>query len=412
MATRTNAFDRVIWVILDGVGAGALPDAPGYGDVGADTLGNLSRALGRPLELPNLRAMGLGNLTPMAHVTPLAPGEGSGAYGRAREKSAGKDTSSGHWEMAGLVVSDPFPVFEQGFPADIVDRWVKENGLPGVLGNKAASGTTILDELGAEHLRTGKPILYTSADSVWQVAAHEESFGLERLDSICESARVICDELRVGRVISRPFLGEGTKEKPFKRTYNRKDYSLEPPADSYLDFLVKAGVPTLGIGKITYIYAGRGIEENLFTEGNTDGIRVLLEQTRERRRGLLYCNLIDFDMLWGHRRDVKGFAAALEEFDRALPALQAAMGPRDLLLLAADHGNDPTFRGSDHTREHIPVLAWSPAMGKGARPIGDLDSFADIGATVFHALTGEAEPGPKFKLAGRSFLHALGLGGA
>ncbi|HTL13452.1 MAG TPA: phosphopentomutase [Bdellovibrionota bacterium] len=411
MAQTKAPFDRVIWVVLDGVGAGALPDAPQYADQGSDTLGNLSRALpgerGKPLTLPNLQTMGLGNLTSIEHVPALAPGQGKGAYGRARERSAGKDTTSGHWEMAGLVVSQAFPVFENGFPREWVDQWVRDNHLPGVLGNKPASGTVILEELGAEHMATGKPILYTSADSVWQVAAHEGTFGLDRLYEICESARELCDRHQIGRVIARPFIGDPSKGQPFKRTYNRKDYSIEPPQDSYLDHLVKEGVHTLGIGKITNIYADRGIQENIHTEGNTDGIRVLLEQIGSRGPGLMYCNLIDFDMLWGHRRDVRGFAGGLEDFDAALPALQKKMGPRDLLVLAADHGNDPTFRGSDHTREHIPVIVWSPSFSKGAAPLGDLDTFADVGATVFHALTGEADPGKGRGLAGKSFLPQL-----
>jgi phosphopentomutase len=393
------AFDRVIWIVLDGVGAGELPDAAQYGDAGSNTLGNLARR--RAVKLPNLETWGLGNITAIPGVAPRPAGKGEGAFGRAVELSNGKDTTSGHWEMAGLVVRKPFATYPTGFPKEIVDRWVRENGLPGVLGNKAASGTEIIAELGDEHVRTGKPILYTSADSVWQVAAHETAFGLERLYSVCKSARKIADELQLGRVIARPFVGP-----PYKRTYHRKDYAQLPFAPTFLDALVDEGVPTLGIGKISNIYAGRGITANIDTEGNTDGIRVLLEQMKATRRGLIFCNLIDFDMLYGHRRDVEGFARALEEFDAAVPALKAAMGPRDLLVIASDHGNDPTYKGTDHTREYIPLLAYTPAQkAPGPVDLGTRPSFGDVGATVADALLGEKAP--KGGLAGESFLPLL-----
>ena len=315
-----SSFDRVILIVLDGVGAGELPDAELYGDRGSNTLGNLSREykrrFGRTLNLPHLQAWGLGNITPMDGVPSRAPGQGEGAFGRALERSRGKDTTSGHWEMAGLVVSKPFVTFPEGFSQEIVDRWVRENNLPGVLGNKAASGTEIIEELGREHIRTGKPILYTSADSVWQVAAHEEHFGLDRLYSICKSARKICDELQIGRVIARPFIGNPDQGVPFKRTYHRKDYAQLPFAPTFLDHLAAQGVRTLGIGKISNIYAGQGIPENLDTAGNTDGLKVLVEQLEKRKDGLIFVNLIDFDMLYGHRRDVEGFAASLEEWEQ------------------------------------------------------------------------------------------------
>jgi phosphopentomutase len=343
----------------------------------------------------------------MEGLKPRADGHGFGAYGRAMEQSRGKDTTSGHWEMAGLVVSKPFAVYPTGFPAEVVDRWVRENDLPGVLGNKAASGTEIIEELGAEHLHTGKPILYTSADSVWQVAAHEESFGLERLFKICKSARKIGDELQLGRVIARPFVGNPAEGKPFKRTYNRKDYAQLPFSRTYLDSLVEAGVSTLGVGKISNIYAAQGIQENIDTAGNTDGLKVLLEQIKTRKEGLIFCNLIDFDMLYGHRRDVEGFGLALEEFDRVIPAMRALLTEQDLVVIASDHGNDPTFRGSDHTREYIPVLAYSPAQkSRGPVDLGVRTSFGDIGATVVHALTGKPSIAG---LAGTSFLPELGM---
>lgn len=403
------ALDRVILIVLDGVGAGELPDAPKYGDASSNTLGNLARAFrlkaGRTLRLPNLEAWGLGTITSIEGVAALAPGKGEGAYGRAAEQSLGKDTTSGHWEMAGLVVDKAFATFPEGFPAAVVEHWVRENQLPGVLGNKPASGTEIIEELGTEHLKTGKPILYTSADSVWQVAAHEQAFGLERLYAVCKSARRLCDGLQIGRVIARPFVGDPATGTPFKRTYHRKDYAQLPPAPTYLDELEQQGIPTVGIGKISNIYAGRGVPENLDTEGNADGLRVLLEVLETRGNGLIFCNLIDFDMLYGHRRDVHGFALALEEFDQAIPELKRRMGPRDLLIISADHGNDPTFRGTDHTREYIPVLAWSPGQKSGgALDLGIRDSFADIGATLAHGLTGKAS-----RLTGTSFLSQLGF---
>ena len=406
-------FKRVILIVLDGVGAGEMPDAESYGDQGSDTLGNLSRALsaktGRKLNLPNLQKWGLGNLTPIENVAPRAPGsDGEGAFGRAAERSCGKDTTSGHWEMAGLVVTKPFVTFPHGFPQEVVDRWVRENNLPGVLGNKAASGTEIILELGEEHVASGKPILYTSADSVWQIAAHETAFGLDRLLVIGKSARKIGDELQIGRVITRPFIGDPSKGVPFKRTYHRKDLAQLPFRRTILDVLVGRGVSTLGIGKISNIYAGQGIQRNIDTEGNTDGLRVLLEELDQTKSGLIFVNLIDFDMLYGHRRDVPGFATALEEFDAVIPELKKRLGPDDLVILTADHGNDPTYRGTDHTREYIPLIAYSPAQKKaGPAALGVRETFADVGATVAHALLGETTP-PE-GLPGRSFLPEMGL---
>lgn len=410
----TPDFNRVIWVVLDGVGAGELPDAASYGDTGSNTLKNLALALpkktGQTLQIPHLESWGIGNITEMQGVPPRTSGTGEGAFGRAKEKSRGKDTTSGHWEMAGLVVEKPFITFSQGFPSEVIHRWIKENHLPGVLGNKIASGTEIIEELGQEHLNTGKPIVYTSADSVWQVAAHEEAFGLKRLYEICKSARQICDELQIGRVIARPFIGDPKKGIPFQRTYNRKDYAQPPFAATDLDYLQQMGIPTLGIGKISSIYAGHGIQTNIDTAGNTDGIRTLLQKMEEVKRGLIFCNLIDFDMLYGHRRDVPGFARALEEFDHCIPELKKRMSPRDLLLITSDHGNDPTYKGTDHTREFIPILAYTPAQKKpGPINLGIRESFADLGATVVEALLGH--PAPSLNLPGetirKSFLSEL-----
>jgi len=409
MTLSSAPFDRVVWVVLDGVGGGALPDAALFGDHGSSTLGNLSRAFhksqGRDLALPNLAGLGLGRITVMQGVGTQGVRRGT-AYGKALEQSCGKDTSSGHWEMGGVIVLKPFATFPDGFPSEVVNRWIKENNLPGILGNKAASGTEILVELGEEHVRTGKPILYTSADSVWQVAAHEETFGLERLYQICKSARVICDELQIGRVIARPFVGNPSQGQPFKRTYHRKDLSQPPIATTYLDYLLAQGVTTLGIGKISAIFGGRGVEKNIDTAGNQDGLRVLLEQADAFKRGLIFVNLIDFDMVFGHRRDVAGFGKALEDFDAVLPALHKKLGPRDLLILTADHGNDPTFHGTDHTREYAPILAFSPAFARReAVDLGVRGTFADMGATVAEALTGP--PGANWTMAGKSFLPEL-----
>lgn len=390
---QLGIFKRVIWVVLDGVGAGELPDATDYGDGGSNTLGNLSCALqkrtGKSLQIPHLESWGIGNITPLQGVPPRNLGMGEGAFGRAQEKSRGKDTTSGHWEMAGVVVEKPFITFPNGFPTSIVNRWIKENHLPGVLGNKPASGTEIIEELGQDHLETGKPILYTSADSVWQVAAHEESFGLQRLYDICKSARKLCDELQIGRVIARPFIGNPKLGTPFRRTYHRKDYAQPPFKKTDLDYLIQLEIPTLGIGKISSIYAGQGIQSNFDTAGNTDGLRVLLEKIDENKTGLIFCNLIDFDMLYGHRRDVIGFAQALEEFDHTIPEIKKRMTSEDLLIITSDHGNDPTYRGTDHTREYVPILAFTPAQKRqGPIDLGTRQSFADIGATVVEALTG------------------------
>jgi phosphopentomutase len=393
---------RVFWIVLDGVGVGETPDAAQFNDLGSNTLGNTAAATlrkrGSPLQIPNLLKLGVHHVTPIAGSLP--PKEIVGAYGKALEQSQGKDTTSGHWEMAGLVVHHAFPVFEKGFSEETLDRWVKENQLPGYLGNYPASGTDIIEKLGIEHIETGKPIVYTSGDSVWQVAAHEEFFGLDRLYSVCKSARKICDELNVGRVIARPFIGDPRKGIPFKRTYNRKDYAQLPFGKTILDSLVAKKVPVLGVGKISNIFAGVGVPVNIDTKGNTDGLRVTLEQLKARDAGLIYVNLIDFDMNYGHRRDVDGFATALEEADVAIGKLMAGMNPDDLMILTADHGNDPTYRGTDHTREHVPVIAYSPSAKPGV-DLGVRTSFSDMGATVYEALTNEAHA------SGKSFLKQL-----
>jgi phosphopentomutase len=386
---------RVFLLVLDSLGVGALPDAGRFGDGGAHTLDHLVEAAGG-LDAPRLVALGLG-CVPGVTALPR-PATAEGAFGRCRELSVGKDTSTGHWEMMGCPLDEAFPVFPDGFPAEIIDPWLERCGLPGVLANRAASGTAVIEELGAEHLSSGKPIVYTSADSVFQVAAHEEAFGLERLDEVCTVARELLVPLGVGRVISRPFVGEPGS---FRRTYNRHDYSLEPPRETSLDRLTAAGVPVVGVGKIADIFAGRGVAESIHTEGNDDGMARTIELARSLERGLVFNNLVDFDMLYGHRRDPAGYRRALERFDSQLVALERELDAGDLVLLTADHGNDPTHAAStDHTREFVPILACGPAIARGV-DLGTRDSMADIGATVEEAL-GLPPAGP-----GVSFFGAL-----
>lgn len=386
---------RVFLIVLDSLGVGALPDAERFGDAGAHTLDHLAAAAGG-LRVPRLEALGLGCIEGVRAV-PCVAGP-RGAYGRCAERSPGKDTSTGHWEMMGCALERAFPVYPEGFPDSVIRPFLERTGLPGVLGNKPASGTAILDELGPEHLRTGKPIVYTSADSVFQVAAHQERFGLERLYEVCRVAREILDPLGVGRVIARPFVGEPGG---FRRTYDRRDFSLEPPRATVLDRLKAAGVPVVGIGKIEDIFAGRGITRSVHTEGNRDGMRAVVEEARTLERGLVFVNLVDFDMLYGHRRDAAGYRRALEEFDLDLGALDRELREADLVLLTADHGNDPTHvETTDHTREYVPLLAYGPGLAKGV-DLGTRASFADVGATVAEAL-GVAVQGE-----GRSFFAAL-----
>lgn len=386
---------RVFLLVLDSLGIGALPDAASFGDDGAHTLDHLVAATGG-LDAPRLIQLGLGSIPGVESLPRVS--EPGGAFGRAAELSPGKDTSTGHWEMMGCPLDRAFPVFPRGFPPEILDPFVRRSAIPGVLGNVPASGTEILDRLGAEHLATGKPIVYTSADSVFQVAAHAESFGLERLYEICRIAREILNPYGVARVIARPFVGTPGA---FRRTYDRRDFSLPPPRETVLDRLARACVPVIGIGKIPDIFTGRGVTESVHTEGNRDGMAATVERARGLERGLVFVNLVDFDMLYGHRRDPFGYRKALEEFDSDLAELEMRLRPGDLLILSADHGNDPTkLETTDHTREYVPVLATGPGIRRGVE-LGTRDTFADIGATVEGAL-GLPPQGP-----GRSFLGGL-----
>lgn len=393
----TQRIQRSFVLVLDSLGVGALPDAADFGDEGAHTLDHLAEAAGS-LDIPRLRQLGLGNIEGVQAVP--ASGAPHGAFGRCIERSPGKDTSTGHWEMMGCPLDEAFPVYSDGFPPEIIDAFVQANALPGVLSNAVASGTAVIEALGAEHIASGKPIVYTSADSVFQVAAHETHFGLERLYEVCRSAREILRPYGVGRVIARPFIGEVGS---FERTYNRKDYSLEPPCETTLDALTGAGVPVVGVGKISDIFAGRGISKDVHTEGNRDGMQRTIELARsangEFEQGLLFLNLVDFDMLYGHRRDAQGYARALEEFDGQLQELESVLRPDDLVILCADHGNDPTFtKGTDHTREYTPILVTGPKVSSGA-DLGTRESMADIGATLCEAF-GLAKPA-----FGASFLN-------
>jgi phosphopentomutase len=372
-------FERVLLIVLDSCGCGSAPDAARYGDVGANTLGHIGSALGG-LSLPHLESLGLGNLTTIPGLSPVT--QPRGGFGRMRESSRGKDTTTGHWELAGLDVQSEFPTYPQGFPAEMMARFSTQTGRA-VLGNKPASGTAILDELGPEHLRTGSLIVYTSADSVFQIAAHEEVVPLDELYRACEIARKLCDEMNVSRVIARPFVGEPGR---FRRTYNRRDYAMPPPEPTVLSHLAEAQHKVVGIGKIWDIFAGHGITDSIHSEGNTDGLRLTLETLSQLERGLIFVNLVDFDMLYGHRRDPQGYGRALAEFDAFLPTLDKQLGPRDLVLLTADHGNDPTWPGTDHTREDVPLLAFTKTPPSPQRAdMGVREGFFDVAQTLCEA---------------------------
>jgi phosphopentomutase len=385
---------RFVVIVVDSCGAGALPDAAAYGDAGANTLGNCARKVGG-LELPNLQKWGLGNLTGIIGCPPAAAPRAS--VGKMLERSQGKDTTTGHWEMMGVVLEKGFTTFPHGFPGEMLEEWLKLSGAPGYLGNKAASGTVILDELGAEHLRTGLPIVYTSADSVFQIAAHEEKVPLQTLYKWCEAARTVGKRYGLARVIARPFVGDGPGR--FKRTYDRKDFSQPPPQGIVLDKLAEKGVHTIGVGKIPDIYDGHGIAQPVHTEGNADGLQKTRELLGGLQSGFLFVNLVDTDMLYGHRRDPAGYARALREIDAALPLLASELRDGDVLAVTADHGCDPTFPGSDHTREHVPLVVYTPQRSRGA-DLGVRESFCDLGATVAEYF-GVAPP------RGKSFLQAV-----
>ena len=369
-------FGRVCLIVLDSAGIGAMPDAAKWGDAGSDTFGHILES--RHVDLPNFRALGLGNIRPLNGVAHVEKPIGS--YGKCALKSNGKDTTTGHWEMAGIILKRAFPTYPNGFPPRIIDEFVAKAAVPGILGNVPASGTEIIKELGEEHVRTGKPIVYTSADSVFQIAAHEEIIPIERLYEICETARQILDgEDRVGRVIARPFLGHNAAD--FKRTENRHDYAVPPPADNLLPMMKDAGLDVVCIGKIASIYDSVGVTKDLTAKNNEQAIDQTINALNKNSRGLIFSNLVDFDMLYGHRRDTEGYALALEYFDNRLPDIFSAMRESDLLILTADHGNDPTFRGTDHTREYAPLLVYGRSAKAGV-DLGTRGSLSDIGQTI------------------------------
>lgn len=386
-------FKRVAVIVLDSVGAGELPDAYKFGDEGSNTLGHVTEKTGVKLE--NMGRLGLGNILPLKSV-PENP-NAIGAYGKMAEKSAGKDTTTGHWEIAGLITEKPFPTFPDGFPKEIIERFEKETGRK-VIGNKPASGTEIIKELGEEHIKTGNLIVYTSADSVFQIAAHEDIVPIKELYKICEIAReILSGENAVGRVIARPFNGTPGN---FKRTENRKDFSLKPFEATILDILKENNYEVFAIGKIEDIFAGRGITDVDHTKNNEEGITATIKAFDTVKEGLIFTNLVDFDMLYGHRNDVEGYANALLHFDNRLPEIIDKMTQEDLLIITADHGCDPTTKSTDHSREYVPLLVYSPKMKSGLN-LGIRSTYSDIAATLADIFN----VGPIKN--GSSFLHQL-----
>jgi phosphopentomutase len=387
---------RVLILVLDSVGIGELPDAGLYGDEGSDTLGHLAEAVGG-FNLPNLEALGLGNIKPLAGMRPQ--GSPLAFYGKMGEASKGKDTTTGHWEMAGSISERAFPTYPSGFPQEIIGAFGQATGRP-IIGNYPASGTEIIKDLGEEHMRTGALIVYTSADSVFQIAAHEEIVPVEELYRYCEIARsMLHGEHGVGRVIARPFIGSPGS---FKRTDRRHDFSLPPPIDTVLDAAAKGGLSVRGIGKIKDIFAGKGITDSRHSHNNRDGIGIFIEEIgKSWGSGILFINLVDFDMLFGHRNDTAGYYAALQEVDSFLPAILEAMKAGDLLIITADHGCDPTTASTDHSREYVPLLVYGKWMGKG-ESLGTRETFSDIANTAAEYLGLEA------RFPGESFLGALG----
>jgi len=368
------AFDRVILIVLDSVGIGEMPDAAAFGDAGSDTLGHVCSH--RPLRIPNLESLGLGCIRLLANIQAVA--EPLASFGKMALASNGKDTTTGHWELAGIVLEKAFPTYPAGFPTEVIEAFEAAIGRK-TLGNCPASGTEIIQRLGAEHVRTGFPIVYTSADSVFQIAAHEEVISVAQLYDLCRTARsMLRGPHEVGRVIARPFIGQGCN---FQRTPRRQDFAIQPPPDMLLDQVKDAGLECVSVGKIASIYCDRGITRSFKTSGNADGISKTLDLLQEDFRGLLFINLVDFDMLYGHRNDVEGYAQALEAFDVCIPELKSRLKPGDLCILTADHGCDPVTPSTDHSREYVPLLAFGSAVAK-AMDLGTRASLADAGQTV------------------------------
>jgi phosphopentomutase len=390
MASVDRKFERVIWIVLDSVGIGELPDAADYGDVGRDTLGHIARS--RALQLPNLVRLGLANIKPLEHLTP--PDHPAGSYAKGATRSPGKDTTTGHWEMAGIWLDQAFPVYPHGFPKELIEEFERLIGHR-TIGNKPASGTEIIKELGDEHVHTGYPIVYTSGDSVFQIATHEEVIPIAELYRMCEIARKLLDgPNRVGRVIARPFNGAPGH---FQRTERRHDYAVDPPRPMLMDALTDLKVPIFGVGKIYDIYNGRGIGKHVTTKNNLDGMAKLNEALIGQSNGLIFANLVDFDMLYGHRKDVEGFARSLEEFDLLLGPFLTRLLRSDLLLITADHGcdPDPVNPTTDHSREYVPILAYTSRTAFG-RNLGTRSTLADMGQTVAENFGGAIPHGTSF----------------
>jgi len=386
-------INRVFLIVMDSVGVGSLPDAAAFGDEGANTLGHIADRCGG-LKLPNLAKLGLGNIIPIPGVSPTpAP---LASWGRMAEMAPSKDTLAGHWELMGIVLEQPFSLFPRGFPADLLANFKRHTGVAGILGNKAASGTEIIAELGGEHVRSGFPIVYTSADSVFQIAAHEKIIPLPDLYEMCLRARKLCDDWRIGRVIARPFIGTAGN---FSRTANRRDFSMPPPGETVLDILLKNGLDVTAIGKIENIFAGQGIRHSRPSHDNSEGMSLLHEELAAARRGLIFANLVDFDMLYGHRNDAAGYGAALEIFDRELGLLLPGLSPGDMLVITADHGCDPVYPGTDHTREFVPLLVYVPSLP--TRALGVRRTFADVGASILDVFELRRE------FPGRSFMAEI-----
>ena len=384
-------MSRVIWMVIDSVGIGALPDSQKFGDVNVDTLGNIVRSC-KGIKIPNMIKLGLANIEGVDSLENIE--SPIGCYGRCSEVSKGKDTTTGHWEMTGVLVETPFKTFENGFPKDIIEEFERRSNRK-VIGNKPASGTAILDELGEQHMNTGEVIVYTSADSVFQIAAHEEIVSLDELYKMCEIAReIMMGDNAVARIIARPFIG---KPGAFERTSNRRDYSLSPFEDTVLDNIKNSNLDVIGVGKIEDIFNQQGITEAIHTHDNMDGVNQTINYMKKETKGLIFTNLVDFDSKYGHRRDVEGYKNALEEFDARIPEILENMNDDDVLIINSDHGNDPTYKGTDHTREYIPVLVYGKNLKSGLN-LGTRNSFADIGATVADILNVEMpKHGQSFK---------------
>ena len=385
-------MNRIIWIVIDSVGVGALPDAKSFGDEGVNTLGHIVKEFS-DIKIPNMIKLGLGNIDGIDYINNIDSPIGS--FGRCNEVSQGKDTTTGHWEMTGLLVDTPFKTFENGFPKEIIDEFERRTGRK-VVANKPASGTAILDEFGEHQMKTGDVIVYTSADSVFQIAAHEDIIPLEELYEMCKTAReIMMGEYAVARVIARPYVGSCNGQ--FERTSNRRDYSLNPFDKTVLDNIKEKGLDVIGVGKIEDIFNGQGITEAIHTKDNMDGVDQTINYIKKDNKGLIFTNLVDFDSKYGHRRNIKGYKEALEEFDARIPEIIESMNEKDILIINADHGNDPAYKGTDHTREYIPLLVYGKDIKEGIN-LGTRKSFADIGATVADILNvSKTKNGTSFK---------------